>query len=342
MEYYCGIDLHARDSYLCIIDEKDRIELREKVPNHLEIIVGMLDRFCPRPAVVVEATLNWYWLIDGLQGVGFEVKLAHTLGLYMITGAKVKTDRRDAFSLARLLRLDAVPEAYIYPKDTRPIRDLLRRRRHLVSVRAAMYGFMRNVLLQHGFYGHPQGAMKRFDEEQILHHFEDPVLQASLQLELERIRLYTRQIRILEEMILSRVKEEPVFELLQTLPGVGKILAMTIFYEVGDVGRFRGVKQFCSYARVIPGIAQSGTVSKRGRGSKQGNANLKWAFNQAAGLAVRYNPTVRRFRQVHLARRRSKARKLISLSIVAHKLATAAYYVLRDRVPFRQELMFGS
>jgi transposase len=260
----------------------------------------------------------------------------------MITGAKVKTDRRDAFSLARLLRLDAVPEAYIYPKDTRPIRDLLRRRRHLVSVRAAMYGFMRNVLLQHGFYGHPQGAMKRFDEEQILHHFEDPVLQASLQLELERIRLYTRQIRILEEMILSRVKEEPVFELLQTLPGVGKILAMTIFYEVGDVGRFRGVKQFCSYARVIPGIAQSGTVSKRGRGSKQGNANLKWAFNQAAGLAVRYNPTVRRFRQVHLARRRSKARKLISISIVAHKLATAAYYVLRDQVAFRQELMFGS
>ena len=227
MQYEFGIDLPARDSYLCIIDEKDRIQLREKAPNDLETIIRMLDRFCPRPAVVVEATPNWYWLIDGLQETRFEVKLARTLGLYMITGAKVKTDRRDALSLARLLRLEAIPEAYIYPKDTRPIRDFLRRRRHLVLVRAAMYRFMRNVLLQHGFYGYPQGALKGLDEEQILEHLDHPVLQTSMQMELQRIDLYTRQIRILEEMILSRVKEEPVFKPLQTVPGVGKILAMT-------------------------------------------------------------------------------------------------------------------
>ncbi|NIQ88283.1 MAG: IS110 family transposase [Deltaproteobacteria bacterium] len=162
------------------------------------------------------------------------------------------------------------------------------------------------------------------------------------QLQLERISLYSRQIKDLEEMILATVAEEPLFDLLQTIPGVGEILALTIYYEVGDIDRFEGPKQFCSYARVVPGIAQSGHTFRRGRGSKQGNGYLKWAFSQAAGLAVRFHPRVRKFRQKHLSRRRSKARKLISLSIVAHKLATGAFYVLRDQVPFNEEWMFRS
>jgi transposase len=103
MRFYCGIDLHAKDCFLCVIDEKYRVYLREKVANDLEVILNFLGSFSPRPCVAVEATLNWYWLVDGLQGAGFNVKLAHSLGLYMITGAKVKTDRRDAFSLAKLL-----------------------------------------------------------------------------------------------------------------------------------------------------------------------------------------------------------------------------------------------
>jgi len=341
MRFYCGIDLHAKDSYLCVIDEKDGIRLRKKVPNDLPTVLYELGSFSPSPSVVVESTLNWYWLVDGLQEAGFEVKLAHSLGLQMITGAKVKTDRRDAFSLAKLLRLDAIPEAYIYPKGKRPIRDLLRKRNRMVAFRAAAYGELRRVLLQYGFYGYSQAAIKGFDEEQIAEHFEHPAVQASMQLELERIRIYTREINILERTVLSSVQDEPLFELLQTIPGVGKILAMTIFYEAGDIKRFQSAKQFCSYARVVPGTAQSGSTTKRGRGSKQGNAKLRWAFGQAAIFAVRYNSSVREFKQRHLARRQSRARKIICLSIVAHKLATAAYYVLKDHVPFNQELMFG-
>jgi transposase len=143
MKFYCGIDLHAKDSYLCVIDDQGKTHLKSKVTNHLEDILDQLSSFSPRPFVAVESTLNWYWLVDGLEEAGFEVKLAHTLGLYMITGAKVKTDRRDALTLAKLLRLDALPEAYIYPKDKRPIRDLLRRRNRVVSVRAAGYVALR-------------------------------------------------------------------------------------------------------------------------------------------------------------------------------------------------------
>ncbi len=341
MQYYCGIDLHSKDSWLCVIDEKDEIQLRKKVPNHLPTILQELERFSPKPSAVVESTLNWYWLVDGLQEAGFEVKLAHIFGLHMITGAKVKTDRRDSFSLARLLRLDAIPEAYIYPKQRRPVRDLLRRRNRMVSVRAAAYVSMKQLLLQQGMHGYSLADLKRWDEEDIESLFDHPAIRASLKLEWERIRLYNREIHTLERIILQSVAEEPLFDLLQTIPGVGKILGLTIFYEVGDVERFSGPKPFCSYARVVPGVAQSSSVTRRGRGSKQGNPYLKWAFMQAAGISVRYEPTVRKFRQTHLARRRSKARKLISLSIVAHKLAIGAYYVLKDRVPFKMELMFA-
>jgi transposase len=341
MQYYCGIDLHSKDCWLCVIDEKDRIQLRKKVPNHLPTILHELDSFSPKPSAVVESTMNWYWLVDGLQEAGLEVKLAHIFGLHMITGAKVKTDRRDAFSLARLLRLDAVPEAYIYPKQQRPVRDLLRRRNRLVSLRATAYRYMKQILLQQGMHGYSLADLKRFDEVTIVTLFDHPALQATMQIELDRIRLYSQEINTLERIIQKSVSEEPLFELLQTIPGVAKILGLTIFYEVGDIERFGGPKPFCSYARVVPGVAQSSSVTRRGRGSKQGNPYLKWAFMQAAGIAVRYDPDVRRFRQIPMARRPSKARRRISLSIVAHKLAIGAYYVLKDRVPFRMELMFA-
>ena len=148
MKFYCGIDLHARDSFVCVIDDKDQIHFKGKIENQLGLFLYHLNSFSPRPSVVVESTLNWYWLVDGLMDAGFEVTLAHTLGLYTIKGAKVKTDKRDAFNLARLLRLDAIPKAYIYPRDKRPIRDLLRKRSRLVTLRAAEYGNVRRMLLQ--------------------------------------------------------------------------------------------------------------------------------------------------------------------------------------------------
>jgi transposase len=340
MKFYAGIDLHTRNSVVCVIDEKERKLVTETAPNELPSILSLLEKVPRRPTVAIEATLNWYWLVDGLQEAGYKVKLAHTMGLYMITGAKVKTDRRDAFSLAKLLRLDAIPEAYIYPKNTRPIRDVLRRRTRMVRLRAEAYVAIKRKFQQYGL-PYCDKAIQRADGEELLQSFTHPGIRAGLEMELERIRLYSRALKTVEKYILSTVKNEPIFEHLQTIPGVGKTLALTIYYEVGDIARFASARQFCSYARVVPGLAQSGNTIRRGTGSKQGNPHLKWAFNQAAAISVRHYGYVRSFRQKHLARRRSKARRMISLSIVSHKLAIAAYHVLRDEVPFNKELMFG-
>ena len=138
MTFYCGIDLHAKKSHICIIDKDGKKVKEENLSNDLLLIRQFLKPFGRDVHIVIEATINWYWIVDGLQEEGYGVRLAHCLGLHMITKAKLKTERRDALKLAKLLRMGEIPEAYIYPKQKRPIRDLLRRRTGFVQERATL------------------------------------------------------------------------------------------------------------------------------------------------------------------------------------------------------------
>ncbi len=341
MSFYCGIDLGARESQICVIDKRVKKVLELKTANKLERIKQLLEPYKAELEIVVESTFNWYWLVDGLQAAGFKVVLAHTLGLHMITAAKVKTDRRDAFALAKLLLAGMIPTAYIYPAETRPVRDLLRRRARLVQVRAGEYGSLRRLLLRHGFLSQKQQEIKAADEADLEKWFSHPLVRLHASQELERIRLYSEQLAELEKTILAQAKKEWAFAQLQKLPGIGPIIALTIFYETGDLGRFASEKDFSSYCRVVPGVAQSGTVTRRGRGSKQGNHYLKWALSQAAVHAVRCYPRVRRYYQRQLRRHRGRARQMVAYNIVAHKLAQGVYHVLKERTEYREELLFG-
>jgi transposase len=340
MAFYCGMDLSARDCQVCVIDEDLSPLVQEKVRNELPRIIRLIEPFKETLQIVVESTFNWYWLVDGLQGAGYQVCLAHTLGLYMITGAKVKTDRRDALALAKLLKAGMIPKAYIYPKDTRPIRDLLRQRSGLVALRATEYGSLRRLLLRHGLLGHSRNAIKQATDEDLRRWFAHPLVRLHGQHELQRIDLYNQQIATLESHLLATVQDRPEFHRLLSIPGVGKILAMTLAYEIGEIERFPNAREFSSYCRLVPGVAQSGPVSRRGRHAKQGNPHLKWAFGQAALFAVRYYPKIRRAFDRQLARHRGKGGKLIAYDIIAHKLAQAVYHVLRDGTVYREELLF--
>jgi transposase len=153
--------------------------------------------------------------------------------------------------------------------------------------------------------------------------------------------LLSRQILELEQEILSRTKELPDYKLLLKVPGLGKILALTILYETGEISRFQNSRHFSSYCRLVPGVAQSGGVTRRGRSSKQGNRYLKNAFSQAAVAAVRYYPTIRRCYPQQLARHRGSAGKLVAYNVIAHKPAQAVFHILRDGTDYREELIFG-
>lgn len=340
--FYGGIDLGARYSQICVIDERIRKLVQKKVRNDWENIFPLLDPFKENLKLVVESTFNWYWLIDGLQDAGYDICLAHTLGLGMITKAKVKTDKRDAFTLAKLLKAEVIPESYIYPKEMRSIRDLLRRRLKLVNKRAEEFGFINRSFLGFGILDHTRKDVQRLTLDDIEKLEVDPMTKIHLSFQLDRIKLYTKQIKELEDKILSQVKDNKEFKLLLTLPGIGNILAMTIYYEVGDISRFRNSKHFASYCRVIPGVAQSGNSCRRGRGSKQGNHYLKWALSLGATYAVSNYPKIRKYFDRHLNRHVGRARKIITYNIIAHKLAQAVFHVMSKRIPYREELLFGS
>lgn len=341
MIFYCGIDLHAKKSQMCIIDRKGKKVKEENLDNDLTLILQFLKPYGKDVHIAIESTINWYWIVDGLMEAGYDVKLAHTLGLHMIPGAKVKTDRRDAFKLAKLLRMGEIPAAYIYPKEKRPLRDLLRRRAGLVQQRSECYSSLRVQFMKYNLNTMSGNGVKQllppdFDIMPIPQEVKDYCLMV-----LQRIELLSNQIEVLETYLKNVTLEDPKFKLLLTLPGVMYVLGLTIYYEIGDIGRFDSVRQFASYCRLVPGISQSSDKVKRGKGSNQGNHYLKWAFTQAAHLAVRYYPTLRKFRDKHANRRKGKAAIMIATCILAHKIANATFHMMKEGVPFDEVKLFG-
>jgi transposase len=284
--FYCRIDLSARDSHLCVVDENLSTHLQQRTPNELPRISLLLAPSKPNLQIVVGSTFNWYWLVDGLTDLGFDLCLAHTLGLSLITAAKVKTDRRDALTLAKLLRAGVIPKSYIYPASTRPARDLPRRRMRAVSLRDREYGSIRQPLLREGILSSSRNQIKLADDDDPKEWFSHPLVVMNASHRLARVELLTRQITDLEETTPDLTRQEDDYRRPLGIPGIGRILALTTLYEVGEVSRFENDRHFSSYCRLVPGVAQSGSVTRRGRSSKRGNHYLKSAFNQAAIAAT--------------------------------------------------------
>ena len=338
--FHCGIDLGSRQSQVAVLDEHQNVLLNAKLPNKLDEIRRILKPYEGRIQAVVESTYNWYWLVDGLQAAAIPVTLAHTAGLAAISSAKVKTDRRDAVTLARLLRAGMVPPAYIYPPEHRPIRDLLRHRWDLVAMRATEYRRLRLLLNQNGICEIALGDLKTLDEEEVNELVNHPLIRMKAMLEVERAAMFGQQIALVERQLEDLAEDRPEYSLLNTIPGIGRILGMTILYEVGDISRFEDHRKFSSYCRVVPGCADSSTMRRKGRNDKSGNPYLKWAFTQAAVKAVNSYPRFKTFFERQAKTHNGRAKKLIAYSITAHLIARATYHVLNAKEPYNEEILF--
>ena len=338
--FHCGIDLGSRQSQVAVLDEHQNVLLNAKLPNKLDEIRRILKPYEGRVQAVVESTYNWYWLVDGLQAAAIPVTLAHTAGLAAISSAKVKTDRRDAITLARLLRAGMVPPAYIYPPEHRPIRDLLRHRWDLVAMRATEYRRLRLLLNQNGICEIALGDLKTLDEEEVNALVNHPLIRMKAMLEVERAAMFGQQITLVERQLEDLAEDRPEYALLNTIPGIGRILGMTILYEVGDISRFEDHRKFSSYCRVVPGCADSSTMRRKGRNDKSGNPYLKWAFTQAAVKAVNSYPRFKTFFERQAKTHNGRAKKLIAYSITAHLIARATYHVLNAKEPYNEEILF--
>src|SRR5919199_3458964 len=149
MSLYGGIDLHANDSVIVLINEQDEVIYRKRLPNALPTILEQLAPYhMQMKGLVVESTYNWYWLVDGLMEADYRVHLANPAAIQQYSGLKYTDDHSDARWLAHLLRLGVLPEGYIYPKAQRPVRDLLRKRSHLVEQRTANVLSIQNIIVR--------------------------------------------------------------------------------------------------------------------------------------------------------------------------------------------------
>lgn len=342
MRVYCGIDLHAKVSQVAVMDQEGEVLVNRQVKNSVPGILELLAPYGPGIHVAVESTFNWYWLVDGLQDAGHDVHLGHPLKLAMISKAKIKTDRRDAPMLADRLRKDDFPEAYIYPRETRPLRDLVRQRGRLVVARAREYATVRLRLYRYGIIDHSRNSAKAITCEELDALLQHPHLAPVIHQEQARITLFSAQILELEKMILTAVAGNVDYRHLRTLPGVGQALAAVILLETGEVSRFASARHYASYCRLIPGCAESAGKVKPGRGKKQGNAYLKAAWTQAATHAAQFDPKVRSLHDRLKERHRGRGAVPIATNVIGHKLALAAYHMLKEGTAYQQRLLFGN
>jgi len=331
MKLYGGIDLHSNNSVIAVLDEEDKVVYRRRLGNELELVLAELAPY--REAIegrVVESTYNWYWLVDGLMAAGYRVHLANTAAIVQYEGLKYADDDSDARWLAKLLRLGLLAEGYIYPKEERAVRDLLRKRSQLVHQRTGNIHSIQNLMARNRGHSLSANRIKRLSYEEVDGLLPDPDLALAVKSTLAVMRTLEGAIGLLEKRVKSEIKLRPAFKLLLTVSGIGEILGLTIMLESGEMERFAKVGNYASYCRCVGSVHLS-NGKRKGRGNtKNGNKYLAWAFVEAANFAVRYNPQIKRYYQ----RKCARTHPVVAIKTVAHKLARASYYILRDQVPF--------
>lgn len=337
MELYAGLDLHSRNTFVGILDEELRRVFRKRVPNQMEVILKTLEPFRDQlKGLVVESTFNWYWLVDGLMDAGYQcIHLANPSAIKQYEGLKHTDDEHDAFFLARLLLLGILPEGYIYPKKDRPVRDLARKRLFLVRQRTSHILSLQSLIQRCSGARVSAYEIKTLTVKQLGQWLEDKYWVLCARASLENIHLLGRQISRLEKVIKQKVKLNESFQQLMTVPGIGNVLAMTIMLEVGDINRFPKVGNFASYCRCVRSQWLSAGKTKGKGNRKNGNRYLAWAFIEGAHLTRRY---IERFERYY-ARKAAQKNTSVATKALSNKLARICYYIMRDQVPFREELL---
>ena len=331
-QYYCGIDLHARTMYLCILNQAGEIVLHQNMKTDPQRLLKAIAPYRDDVVIAVECVFTWYWLADLCAREDIPFVLGHALYMKAIHGGKAKNDKIDAHKIAVLLRGGMLPQAYVYPAEMRSTRDLLRRRMHLMRKRAELLAHIQNTNSQYNLPDIGKKVAYKANREGVAERFADIAVQKSIEVDLALIGHYDQLLNDMELHIVNTAKQHDVnaFYRLRSVPGIGKILALVILYEVQDISRFPRVQDFVSYCRLVKCAKESAGKKYGTTGKKIGNAYLKWAFSEAAVLFLRDNPEG----QKYLAKLEKKHSKGKALTVLAHRLARSVYYLLTREQAF--------
>ena len=342
MKYYtgrhkftCGVDLHARTMFLCVLDERGYPLLEKNIKTDPELFLKTIAPYREDLVVAVECMFTWYWLSDLCSRERIPFILGHALYMKAIHGGKAKNDRIDANKIAVLLRGGMFPVAYVYPPKMRSTRDLLRRRMFLNRKRSALITHIKCTFAQYNLHEPEQNVSRASQREGVAELLPDPGASRNVRLDLELLDFYDQTLTKLEQelTVIAKDHDPDAYFRLRTVPGIGKILSLVILYEIHDISRFPTVQDFASYCRLVKPAKESAGKRVGSGGAKIGNVHLKWAFSEAAVCLLRRNEAAKLYR-ARLVKRHGQAK---SLTILAHKIARAVYFILKRRTVFQPE-----
>lgn len=340
-EFYCGIDLHGLTMFVCIMDKLGKIHFHEDMPNDFPRLLLALKSYLGRVAVGVESTYNWYWLGDACHQHKIPFYLGHALYMKAIHGGKKKDDKIDSRTIANLMRSQYFPMAYAYPEKMRATRDLLRRRTYYVRIRAAAYTHVRNTFAQQGILDvERKDVLRKSSRDHLPERLNsDPCLSAIITQDFAVMREFDDIIDNIEKLAMAQAKDHDraAYELLQTIPGVGPILAMVLLYEIHDIRRFATPQKFSSYCRLVKVAHTSAGKRVGGGNNKIGNPYLKWAFSEAFHHAAKYSAPIRKYYD----KLKGKCGAGRAASIIAHRFGVAVYYMLKNGNGFDEKIFLS-
>lgn len=338
-KYYCGIDLHARKMYVCIINQQGKVKVHKNIKTDPELFFELVFPFMEDIIVGVECVFCWYWLADLCAEHQIPFTLGHALYMKAIHGGKTKNDKIDSYKLARLLRGGNFPTAYAYPAKWRATRDLLRRRMYISQRCGELVAHIQNTNTQYNLQPFSKKLSRLYNHDGVADRFKDPEVRKSVQVDLAMIASFNPILKKLEAHIekTARQHDYHTLYLLRSIPGVGQILALVILYEIHDVRRFPKVQDFSSYARLIRPVKESNGKWAGHSNKKIGNHHLKWAVKEAAILLLRHSDQAKHY----VGKLERKYNKGKALGIFTHKLGRAIYFMLKTREAFDMEQFFA-
>lgn len=338
MKLYAGIDLHSNNIYLSIVNEKEDELFNQKLSLDIEVIINSLSKYKKElQGIVIESTYNWYWLADALKEHGYCVHLANPSAIKMYDGIKQTDDKTDARWLANLLRLGILKTGYIYPKEQRGLRELLRQRMRLTQQQTAILLGTQSLVTRYEGKKLSANFIKTMAEEITDSHIKDPNIVLIVKQRLKILKSFMSQIEVIQEEAMKQLKTNSDFKLLKNIPGIGDILSSLIVVETGDIKRFASAGDYCSYCRCVSSERKSNGKKKGENNRKNGNVYLSWAFIEAANFAIRYNDQIKKYYQ----RKMQRTNKIIALKTVAAKLSKACYGMLKNQEGFNMEVFGG-
>lgn len=335
-DYYCGIDLHTKTMYLCIINSKGEVVLHKNMKANPDALTNAIRPFLNNLIIAVECMFTWYWVSDYCDENNIDFALGHALYMKAIHGGKAKNDKIDSYKIASILRGGTFPVAYNYPKKMRATRDLLRRRMNLMRTRSELLAHVQNTNYQYNLQGFGKKITYKCNRHLLENRFNDPSAQRNVQLDIDMVDAYDKELSKVENYLKNNAISHDYmsYMILKSFPGIGNILSLVILYEMHDIKRFKTVQKFSSYARLIKCRAESAGKAFGTSGSKIGNAYLKWAFSEAAILFMRKNPEAKAYIN-KLSKKHGKGK---AISILAAKIGRTVYFMLKRKNPFNADL----